>query len=181
MVEAGDQALVVNRFNVSTICASLDNQRGGNTRGLKEFATEFAERFYRTLHHLTVKEPTSSVLEDMRQRHLEDFPHWITFTGLGSRHMIAMIDALIRGYWSRRPIWRDGDRPSDHEHILFAQGIAELAQAKYRQEQAVPTWTIDFAFDSLALDPLPPASVVTDCLKVIAIDLGCDIAASDNR
>lgn len=179
-----DPTLVVTRFYIFAVCIRFGNQRVAISQGLEELVTASAGRFYRTLHRLTVAAPTSSVLEVIRQCYHKAFPDGIDFTGLPSRHTMSMSDALIRRDWSRNPIWRDDDRPSDHEHIPFARDIAELAEVEYRPERGVPGWILAFAFDSLSLDPLPPASIVTDCLKVIAIDLGCkvsDIANSDER
>ena len=177
MVEGGDRTLV-DCFSISAVCTSFSNQMEEATRELEQLTMAFAERFYRTLHHLTVSDPTSSVLEDMRTRYREVFPRRINFTGFPSRHTITMINTLIRDYLSRhQAIWRDDDRPSDDEHIQFAQDIFEHAQAKYRQEREVPESTLNFALDSMFLDPLPPASVVVHCLKVIAIALGCDVSS----
>lgn len=81
-------------------------------------------------------------------------------------------------------MWCNDNRPSDHEYILFAQGIAMLAQEEYQWKLHVSNWILNFTSNSLSLNPLPPASVVVDCLKIIAIHLGCDIsdiATLDNR
>ena len=184
MVEGGHRTLA-DCFSISAVCTSFSNQREEITQGLEQLAMEFAERFYRTLHHLTVTDPTSSVLTDMHQCYDTVFPRQINFTGFPSRHTITMIDTLIREYWNRRQaIWQDDDRPSDDEHIRFARDIAEHAKAKYQQERRVPESTLNFALDSMFLDPLPPALIVVHCLKVITIALGCDVsnvAASDER
>lgn len=127
--------------------------------------------------------PTSSVLEYIRQRYRRVFSDGVDFTGVPSRHTITMIDALIGRHWSYH-IWRDDDKPSDHEHVAFARHIAELAQAEYQREQEVPKWILAFVFNSLSLDSLPQTSIVADCLKVVAIDLGCDVSnvvTSDER
>ena len=175
MVEVGDRTLV-DCFSISTVCFAVSNRREESTEGLEQLATTFTERFYRTLHHLTVTDPTSGVLEDMRQRYDEVFPRRIDFAGFPSRHTIAMIDALAREYWSdRQALWRNDDRPSDDEHVGFARDTAQVSQAKYQQERGVPTWTLNFALDTMFLDPLPPALIIADCLKVIAIALGCDV------
>jgi hypothetical protein len=62
----------------------------------------------------------------------------------------------------------------------------KLARFKYQSTRQVkiPRWILHFAFRSLSSDPLPPTSVVADCLSIIAIDLGCDITypgSSDER
>ena len=184
MVEGGDRTLA-DCFSISAVCTSFSNQREETTQELEQVTMAFAERFYRTLNHLTVSDPTSSVLEDMRTRYQEVFPRQINFTGFPSRHMIIVINTLIRDYSSRhQAIWRDDDRPSDDDHIQFARDIAEHAQAKYQRRHRVPESILNFALDSMFLDPLPPASIVVYCLKVIAIALGCDVSGvstSDER
>ena len=183
MGEAGNQTLA-DCFSISTVCSSVSNRREEFTEGLEQLAMTFTERFYHALYHLTVTDPTSSVLEDMRQRHDEVFPRFNGFAGLPSRHTIAIIYILTRTYWTRHDIWGDDDRPSDDKHTQFARDIAQLVQVKCQQKQEVPTWTLNFALGSLNLDPLPPASVVADCLKLSAAQLGCDVsgvAALDER
>ena len=73
-------------------------------------------------------------------------------------------------------MWCNADRPSDRDHIQFAQDIAELAWVEYKRHREVPGWILGFTFNSLSLDPLPSPSVVADCFKVIAISLGCDVS-----
>ena len=62
-------------------------------------------------------------------------------------------------------------------HAPVARGIAEGARAEYQQagHRKVSRWILHFALHSLSLDPLPPASVVADCLSIIAIDLDCEV------
>ena len=56
----------------------------------------------------------------------------------------------------------------------MAEGAwVEYQQAKHRK---VPRWFLRFALHSLSLDPPPPASVVADCLSIIATDLDCDVS-----
>lgn len=68
--------------------------------------------------------------------------------------------------------------------LMSVTCLAEIVQVKYQQEAKVPNWAHHFTFHALSLDPLPPAPTVVDCLKIIAIDLGCDtlsIANLDGR
>ena len=168
-------SLYTNRFYILAVCVSISNQRVEITQQLKQLTTVSARRFYHTLHHLTVMDPTWSLPEDIHQRYLKLFLH-IDFAGFTHHHTMTMIGALIRKHWGPCPVWHNDNRPSDHEHHLFAHNMAELAQAKSQQTKEVPKWILDFAFDSLSLDPLPPASAVASCLKVIAIDLGCNLS-----
>ena len=180
MVEDGDQVIglipAVNHFYIFAVCVSLSDRGRAITQGFQQLAIASAERFYRTLHRLTVMDQTSSVLEDIRRRYHKALPHGINFADLPSWHTTTMIDALIRRAWSTRPIWCGHDRPSDYEHIRFAQDIAELSRAEYRRERELPKWILDFAFDSLSLDPLPSASIVANCFEITAINLGCGVS-----
>ena len=184
MVEGGDRALdptfdlvlVVNRFYIFAVCVSFRGRGVSITQGFEQLTTASAVRFYRTLHHLMVTDPTSSILEDIRLRYHRAFPDGVDFTDLPSRHTVITINTLIRRDWRCRPIWQGDDRPSDPEHIQFAQDISKLAQVEYRQERRVPEWIIGFAFDSLSLDPLPSTSIVADCFGIIAMNSGCDVS-----
>ena len=60
MVEGGDRTLV-DCFSISTVCTSFSNQMEETTQELEQVTMAFAERFYRTLNHLMVSDPTSSV------------------------------------------------------------------------------------------------------------------------
>ena len=56
--------------------------------------------------------------------------------------------------------------------------MVEAAQVEYQQTQhrKVLRWILRFALESLSLNPLPPTSVIADCLSIIAIDLGCNVS-----
>jgi len=73
--------------------------------------------------------------------------------------------------------WSDYE-PSADEHATVAHNLVKLARFENQrvQQVKVPRFLLRFAFHSLSLDPLPP-SIVTDCLSIIAIDLGCDVPA----
>ncbi|KAF9789706.1 hypothetical protein BJ322DRAFT_1018299 [Thelephora terrestris] len=153
----------------------VSNQRVAVKEGLEQLATESAGCLYHIFCHLTITNPTSSILGHMRPRYSRFFPGAVDWTALPYCHTMVMIHALVRREWGPLHIWSNDNRPSDHEHITFARNIAELAQADYQREQKVPGWILGFAFDSLSLDPLPPPSVVADCLKAIAVELCCEI------
>ena len=174
-----DQALsstiVVPCFNIFAICIRVRNGGVSTTTGLEQLAAVSPGFFYHTFHCLTVVDPTSSVLEDICQNYYEVLPDGISFVDLPSQHTMTMIDTSIRRNWTPQSTQGD-DRLSNHEHLLFAQDIAELAQAEYQQNLEIPKWIFDFAFNSLSMDPHLPASAVANCLKVIAINLGCDLS-----
>jgi len=96
-------------------------------------------------------------------------------------------DALSE--WAPRKAWRVqwGDyKPSSGEHIIVARALARLARFEHRRrgQRKVPRWLLRFAFHSLSQYPVPPTSIITDCLSIIAVDLGCNfssIASSHER
>lgn len=177
IVEDGDQTLIMDNFDLFTICTKVSNRRARITQGLERLAAASTGYIYRAFFRLTVTDPTSSALEDMHQRFDEIFPDGVNFTGLPSKNTMVMIRALIKRVWGPHPIWHNENRPSDREHTQFTLNMVELARAEYQRLQKVPDWILGFAFDTLSLDPPPQASTVGDCLKVIAIGLGCDISS----
>ena len=173
-----DPTLVVGCFNIFVGAISIDDQEVGIIPpGLEELAPLSARCFYSTFHRLAVTDPTSKVLKDIRRRYCEDFLYFADFSGLSPYPTIAIIRALVTE--GRSPfISRNDNKLCDHDHGQFARDIAELAQAEYHQQQKVPDWILSIAFNYMSLNPLPPACVVVDCLKVIAIHLDCEISDS---
>lgn len=188
MVKHSDQALdltlVVDCFNIFICGISVSNGRATITQGLEQLTAVSAGCFYHAFHHLAVMEQTSRAFGDIHHHYHRVIHPQTDFTDLPFCHTMIMIDALIRREWSPHSIWHGDNRPPDHEYIPFVQEVAELAQAEYQRELYVPNWILNFAYNSLSLDPLPPVSILSDCLKIIAVNLGCDIldiATLDNR
>jgi hypothetical protein len=185
-----DPTLVSGCFDVFIDCVKVDvnDRRVVIMQGLEELAAVSAMCFLRTFHHLSVTNPTSVVLVDVRQHYHEVFPPQTDFSGLPFYSTMTKIEALANPSWNPRTIRWDAWRPPTQECISFARGMAEVAQVKYQQSRyrKIPRWILRFALHSLSLEPLPPTPVVTDCLSIIAIDLGCDVsntgfAISDER
>jgi hypothetical protein len=185
-----DPTLVSGCFDVFMDCIKVDvnNHTVVVMQGLEELAAVSAMCFLRTFHHLSVMNPTSNVLEDVRQRYHKVFYHWTDFSGLPFHCTMTRIKSLANQPWNPHDAQWDAWRPSTQEWISFTRGMAEIAQVKYQQPQhrKAPRWILRFALHSLSLEPLPPVSAVADCLSIIAIDLGCDVsstgfATSDER
>ena len=174
-IEDSDQALVKNRFSIFAVCIRIRDERATITQSLEQLATASVRCIFHTLYHLTAINPLS-IPKDMYRDYREVIPHMTSFTGLPFHHKMVMVHAFFTEKWSPFHTWCNENRPSNREHIQFAQGIAELAWVKYQQHKEVPSWILDFTFNSLFLDPPPLPSVVADCLKVIAISLGCDVS-----
>jgi hypothetical protein len=177
-----DPTLVSGCFDVFVDCIKVDvnNRKVVIMQGLEELAAVSAMCFLRTFQHLSVMDPTSPILEDVRQRYSNIFPFETNFSGLPFNRTMTLIHSLADRSWDPRGTQQEAWKSSTKEWISFARGIAEIAQAKYQQTRygKAPRWTLRFALHSLATKPLPPASVVADCLSVIAIDLGCDVPST---
>jgi hypothetical protein len=153
-----------------------DNKRKVVTvQGSEQLAKVSAMCFLRTLYHLSVMDPTSTVLKDIRHRYTRIF-HPRTPYGLPFQSTMSMIHVLAYEYWDPCHISWDWGSTSTQEWISFARGVAGIAQAKYQWTQKTPRRFLRFALDSLSQDSLTPTSVITDCLSIIAIDLGCDVS-----
>ena len=168
-----DPTLVADCFAIFTGCINVNNGGVVITHESEELATASATCFLRTFHHLSITDPTSGVLADLRQQYNRIFLFGPDFRDLPFYYTMAKIHDLVN-----RPIQWGNYRPSARGHILAARDIAQAAQVEYQntQHQNVPEWTLHFSFRSLSLDPLPPPHVIADCLSIIAIDLGCDIS-----
>jgi hypothetical protein len=173
-----DPTLVSSCFDVFIDCIKVDasNNKVAIIQGLEQLAAMSATCFLRTLHHLSVMDPTSSVLKDIRQRYKRVFPPGTDFGGLPFYYTMTKIRSLANRHWNPRRIQWDECRPPTQEWISFTRNVAEIAQAKYQQKRKVPRWALRFTLHYLSLDPLPPASVVADCLSIIAIGLSCDVS-----
>jgi hypothetical protein len=173
-----DLLLVVDCFNAFTSCISVNNGKLVIMGGLKNHATMAARGLCRTLCHLTLMDPASSVLTDLRRRYSKAFPLRIDFSSVPFDSTMGLIHDFLSLPWNSKNIEWGGRRLPSQEDILFAQSMVEAAQVGYQQMQGrkVPRWILRFALDSLSQDPPFPASVVVSCLSIIAIDLGCDVS-----
>ena len=136
----------------------------------------------RMLSHLTTVDPASSVFKDVRRRYTKAIPIETDFKDLPSYHRFCIIHNIFHPshklveyqtrFWTifRPKIqWKDY-KLSSSEHVVLIQ----LARFKYQsgQHRKVPRWILRYGHYLLSQDPLPPTSVVADCLSIIAMDLG---------
>ena len=171
--------LVTDCFDVFVSCTTggVKNHRVVIVQGSEELATVSALCFFKTVSHLLVTDPTSSVLVDARQRFLKVFPARDGLSGHQAYHTMNAAGCLLIPRWERQS-FRWGDcKPSPHEHTIVAHNLAGLARSEYRRTKQVkvPRLILRFALYSLSLYPQPPTSVIADCLSIIAIDLGCEV------
>ena len=174
-----NSAIVVDCFNILCSCfVILDGGVTVVTRGSEWLAAISAMCFLGSFSSLSVADPTSLVIRDVRQRYERAFPPRVNFRGLPHPVIMSAIYNLFTGPQDRMEIdWRSYE-PQIDELVPFSRALAQAAQFEYHRGGArpeVPRWLIQFALRFLSLDPLPPTSVVVDCLTIIATDLGCTI------
>ena len=175
-----DPTLVTDCFSVLAGCVQVVDYKVVVVQGLEELATASALGFFNTVSHLLGTNPTSSFLGDLRQRYTKTFPARTDFHGHHCYHIMSAIHCLFVRPWARRPFQWSGYNPPAHEHSVVSHNLINLTQFEYQRTQQVkvPRWILRFALHSLSLDPLPPTSVIADCLSIIAIDLGCIISTA---
>ena len=180
--------LVSDCFNVFIGCVNAYDGVVEIADGSKHLMSTAATGFLRTSYQLLVTDPNRSAMVDLRRNCRKKFELYpcSDFGGLPSGYTMILIHALFNENSILRRITWDYDRPSAPEHALLAQYILKAAQKRYKESRhrKVPRWALRFALYSLSLDPPPPTLVVVECLKIIAIDLDCDISsftASDER
>ena len=170
--------LVTICFNTFVSCVNTSSGKVVIMQGLEQLAAVSADGFFRTLRQLTIMDPTSRVLFDLRRRYNTIFPSGVDFTGLPFHSTMENIHTLAGRFGDPRDIKWPNHRLSVKDHIPFARRMVEAAQEKYRENlpRKVPRRILRSALYFLSLGPPSPPSVVADSLGVIAIDLDCDIS-----
>jgi hypothetical protein len=163
-------------FDVLISCISINGLKAATIREKEQLAAVSAKCFLRAVDRLSVADPASKELAEIFQRYNRVFPLETDFTGLPFYYTMTKIHALANQQWSPRDVQWDDFRPPSQEYIAFARHMVEAAEAEYQQtrNRKVPGWILRFVLHSLSLDPPPPAPVTADCLRIVAIDLGCD-------
>ena len=174
-------ALISACFDVLGSCVSLIDGKVVILQGSEELAVVSALSCLRTLSHLITMDPTPSVFNEMCRWYTKTFPIETSFRDLPSYHCFQIIHNIFHPRYKQvqlniiyrpRIHWRDYT-PSSTEHAILIQ----LAQFEYqrKQPQKVPRWILHYGHHILSQDPLPPTSVITDCLSIIVIDLGITV------
>ena len=181
--------IIVDCFNIFSSCFVPNSSDPSITRGSERLAEISAMCFFCAFSPLLIVEPTSSTVEAVRQRYERLFPPNADLESsscdpisVGAVHRLFSVKTAYGTYMGTWPpyIGWASYNPSLDELVPFAHALAQVAQFKYRSgdhgNRKVPRWLIRFAFRFLSQDPLPPTSVVTDCLTIIATDLSCDVS-----
>jgi len=184
-----DPALVSACFDTLARCVSIVSGKAVIAQGSEELAVESVLRCLQALSHPKTIDPAFGVFKDMKQRYTRTFPITTNFEALPSYHRFRMIHNIFyssrkwsnseQTYLRRSKIQWEDYKPSATEHIVLVQ----FARLEYRRNepQKVPRWILRFAHHRLSQDPLPPASVVADCLLILAMELGCATTLLDER
>ena len=181
-----DPTLVAGCFDVLFGCVKTIDNKAVITQAQesKQLVTESALYFLRMLPRLITEYP--SVYEDIRQRYTRAFPSHTYFDHRTVPYTLDIIHTVFysgpHAYLLHR--WRVGKElrwedyePSSDEHVIVSHALMMVSRRfKYRKggREKVPRWVLRFALHSLSQSPLPPISVVVNCLSIIAIDLGRD-------
>ena len=172
-----DPALIGYCFNAFVGCISASDGGVTVTQGLEQLAMASALCLFHTVSHLSILDPTSSVLKDISQRYAKVFPAEIVFRGHEFSHtMNAVHRVFIRSVERHNFTWGSYKPPSD-EYTLVSGTLVKLAQFGHRMtpQKKVPRLILRFALYSLSQDPPPPTPIIADCLSIIATDLDCDV------
>ena len=189
MPVSSDPALILTCFDILAGCVSKTRGRVVILRGSEELAAASSLFCLGALRHLMTMDPPLSASEDVRRWYTRAFPIWTDFKGLPFYHRFCTIHNIFhpsrksiphhtgRFINLRRPSiqWRNY-KPSSAEHVALIQ----LAKFEYQRNQhrKIPRWILRYGCHLLSQDPLPPTSVVADCLLIIAMDLGCAVSTT---
>jgi len=144
----------------------------------EELAMLSAQYFIIATSHLLATDPTSSILRDVHQHYVKNLPASANLHGHQSYHTVNTAHLLLVWHLEHQSFWWNNYQPSPYEHTMVAHNLLELAKVRSQRTKKpkVPYTILQFTLHSLSLDPLPPTSVIVDCLSIIAIDLGCGIS-----
>ena len=173
-------------FKVFIGCLRVTNNRAVVIRGYEQLAATAAMCLLHAISRLLREDPRSNILKDMNQHYNRILPPTADFRGLHSRHTIHVVHSFFHRRDRPKGLSWKGVDPSAPGNIFLAQYLAGIAGYCYTRpwlggRKKVPRWVLRFSLHSLLRDPEPPVSVITDCLKVVAIDLGCDLSEDDVR
>jgi len=176
-----DSDIVADCFNIFSSCfVTSDGDKAVVAHGSEQLAEISATCFFRAFSRLLAAEQTSTIIEDLQQRYKKVFPHRVYLHHPSCSIVTGAFHHLFAQSWQRPSIDWGYYNPSFGELIPFARSLAQVARFEYRRGEPevrkVPRWLVRFALHFLSQDPLPPTSVVIDCLTIIATDLGCEVS-----
>ena len=185
-------------FDIFLKCVQVTNGNVTIIQGAELLAEKSSLFCLHMLSDVVAAYPTPrKVLEDVRQQFTRTFPSKTNFGDLPVSHTLSAIRTVFcsnrtEGLWNiflaegpmrslapraaqRRVQW-DNYQPSGSDHAIVARALVKFARFEYRgsgERAKVPRWLLRFALHSLSQDPLPPPTIISDSLSIVAIDLGC--------
>ena len=167
-------ALVSDCFNILLDCIKVNEDKPVIVQGMEQLAEASSMCFLLTYSHLLFVDFTSSAVSDIERRYERIFPCSLGVTNLPLPHILGTIHKAFN--WGVNPAikWQDY-KPTNHEHVVVACAIYELAWSERRLRTEISPLYVSFASHYISQDPLPPPSVIAYCLLIIAIDLGCNV------
>jgi len=174
-------------FNILASCVSVNGSRGvAILRGLERLAATGATCLLGSVSHSLIVDPESNVLKDVYQQYRRIFSPTVDLRNLPFCHTIQAIRRLFNRRDHPEALDWKGIDFSTPENLFLAHHLVKIAWLWYQRprledQKKVPRWVLRFSLHSLLWTPEPPASLVADCLMIIAIDLGCNISESDIR
>jgi len=170
-------AVFVDCFNIFSSCfVTSDGVGTMATRGSEQLVGISAMCFLHAFYCLSSAEPTSTIIRDVRQRYKRVFPYCDAFQYLPSPIIVNAIHNLLQqNLWRQLSIDWSRYNPSTDELVPFSRALVQAAQFECRRQWGeLPIWLVGFPLRFLSQDPLPPISVIIDCLIIIATGLDCD-------
>jgi len=166
--------LLPNCFDILIDCVKVNERIPIIVQGMEELAEASAMCFFLTYSRLSITDPVSSILADIRQHYRRIFPLNLDFTCLPLPHTLGTIHEAIYSWEVEVPIEWTGYKPTYHEHVAVARALSKLSWSESRGGR-VPPLCLSFALHYLSQDPLPSPSIIADCLLIIAIDMRCNV------
>jgi len=182
-----ETVIITDCFNMLAGCVSIsDGNRVVVLRGLEQLAEMAAACLLGSLSHSLIVDPKSSILKDVHQGYSRTFPHKVDIRSLPFHHTISGVHNLFGRHDHPRGLDWKGVNPSPPENLLLVHNLAKVAWLCYQKlgpggQKKVPRWILRFSLHCLFQGPDLPVSVVSNCLLIVAIDLGCNISDEDIR
>ena len=181
-----DPTLVMDCFDILFSCVKTIDGKLVIAQGMGQLATTSSLCCLQTLSHLLATDSSSGVLEDTCMSYARAFQFSSDLDSLPFSYILRIIHRISRRHITPQ-FWRktlpllqwEGYGPPSSEYASVAHALAEVSRFEYQWKKGdtVPCWILRFVFHSLSQSPLPPATVVVDCLTIIAIGLDCDTSS----
>ena len=179
-----DPDLLVDCFNILLGCVKTVDGKLVVVQGMEPLAAASSLCCLQTVSHLLAMDPTSTVCWDFCIDYAQAFRSSPDLDGLPFSYILRIIHRIFSPYVvpsllpkALQQVQWEGYGPPSSEHASVAHALAEASRFEYLRRGPLPCWILRFAFHSLSQSPLPPATVIVDCLSIIAIDLGCDTSS----